>query len=341
MPLLRDVVTAIGIGLEGHGGILGLWMKAELSNLGPHRRTCRPGRLVAMQSRPRTATPRSRRAVVLATQSTTPARLIRATRRQKMAKLTSKEIRDLARKIVASNPGGIKRRALMTEIGQNHPETSAKAIEAAIWNLDALFPNEISKPERGLFKPAESSGNEVSETGSTEQITATGIKIQESDFYAPFAEYLKELDDVIVAVSLGGASLKSKFGTPDVVGIYASIIGDFIKFGPEIVSAEIKIDPQAPVVAFGQAVAYRLFSTKTYIAMPTTMTEEDKERLESLCMLFGVGLVLFDLNKDAPAFSIRMRAQRFFPDMFYVNEFAERLKQHKPQVFKKLFSAIG
>jgi hypothetical protein len=110
---------------------------------------------------------------------------------------------------------------------------------------------------------------------------------------------------------------------------------NLIKFQIEIVSVEIKIDPQTPVVAFGQAAAYRLFSTKTYIAMPKTLTDEDKGRLESLCMLFGVGLVLFDLNKDAPAFSIRMRAQRFSPDMFYVNEFAERLKQHNPQVFKK------
>jgi hypothetical protein len=44
-----------------------------------------------------------------------------------------------------------------------------------------------------------------------------------------------------------------------------------------------KIDPQAPVVAFGQAVAYRLFSAKTYVAMPSTLTEEDQSRLESLC----------------------------------------------------------
>ena len=59
--------------------------------------------------------------------------------------------------------------------------------------------------------------------------------------------------------------------------------------------------------------------------------------MESLCMLFGVGLVLFELNKDAPAFSIRMRAQRFSPDMFYVNEFAERLKRHDAEVFQELF----
>src|SRR6185295_15989095 len=108
-------------------------------------------------------------------------------------------------------------------------------------------------------------------------------------------------------------------------------------FPIEIVSAEIKIDPQQPVVAFGQAVAYRLFSTKTYIAMPTTLTEEDQSRLEALCMLFGVGLVLFDLNPGAPNFTIRVRAQKFNPDMFYVNEFADRMRHLDPEKFESLF----
>jgi len=103
------------------------------------------------------------------------------------------------------------------------------------------------------------------------------------------------------------------------------------------VSAEIKIDPQAPVVAFGQAVAYRLFSSKTYVVMPRKLGEEDLDRLESLCMLFGVGLVLFDLDKASPKFTIRVRAQRYSPDMFYVNEFADRLKQYDAHVFEELF----
>jgi len=93
-----------------------------------------------------------------------------------------------------------------------------------------------------------------------------------------------------VVASLGGGGLKSKWGTPDVVGFYKPLASNPIKFSLEIVSAEIKIDPQAPVAAFGHMVAYRLFSTKTYIAMPTTLTEEDQSRLESLCMLFGAGL---------------------------------------------------
>lgn len=258
-----------------------------------------------------------------------------------MANISVKDIQKLARSIVAGNPGGIRRIALLELISDQHPEISKKAIENAIWNLNALFPKEISKPVRGLFKPVESSQNELGEVGTSEQVTSTGIKIRESDFYEPFAKYLKdELDDVNVVASLGGASLRSKFGTPDVVGIYAPVMGNLIRFQPEIVSTEIKIDPQASVVAFGQAVAYRLISTKTYIAMPKILTEEDKDRLEALCMLFGVGLVLFDLDKEAPAFSIRMRAQRFSPDMFYVNEFVDRLKQHSPEVSTKLFSGI-
>ena len=71
--------------------------------------------------------------------------------------------------------------------------------------------------------------------------------------------------------------------------------------------------------------------------MPPTLAQEDLGRLESLCMLFGVGLVLFDLDKDNARFAIRMRAQRFSPDMFYVNELADRLKIQEPATFDALF----
>ena len=52
------------------------------------------------------------------------------------------------------------------------------------------------------------------------------------------------------------------------VGVYKPTASNRIKFPLEIVSAEIKISPDAPVVAFGQAVAYRLFSAQTYVVMP-------------------------------------------------------------------------
>jgi len=251
-----------------------------------------------------------------------------------MAKLTGKQIQELAKSIIAANPGGIRYSALVNQIWQQHPETPENTIHGTVWCLDKDFPNEVTKPSRGLFTPAKKTENDTVSVGSTEQVApATGIKVKESDFYEPFAEWLKnDLDEVTEVASLGGAGLKSKWGTPDVVGTYKKLPGNVIEFPIEIV-----IDPLAPVVAFGQAIAYRLFSTKTYIAMPTTLTEEDQSRLESLCMLFGVGLVLFDLNKDAPHFSIRVRAQRFSPDMFYANEFADRLKQHNAKIFKELF----
>ncbi len=54
-------------------------------------------------------------------------------------------------------------------------------------------------------------------------------------------------------------------------------------------------------------------------------------------MLFGVGLALFDLDPKSPNYQIRVRAQRFSADMFYVNELAERLKTQEPEMFEKLF----
>lgn len=256
----------------------------------------------------------------------------------RMPKLNVHQIRQLARSLIATSPGGIRYSVLVQKVSEQSPETPKNTIHGSVWNLDALFPSEVAKPSRGLFTPAAKLGDEAVVVGSTEQTATTGGKVKEADFYDPFAQWLRnDLDEVTEVAALGGAGLKSKWGTPDVVGIYKPLASNLIKFPIEIVSAEIKIDPQAPVVAFGQAVAYRLFSTKTYIAMPTTLTEEDQSRLESLCMLFGVGLVLFDLDKDAPHFAIRVRAQRFSPDMFYVNEFAERLKLHDAEIFEELF----
>jgi hypothetical protein len=254
-----------------------------------------------------------------------------------MARLSGAEIKKLALSIIATHPGGIRYSELVAAIASKHPETQKNTIHGSVWNLAAVYPDLVSKPSRGLFKPASTNGDEPDEKLVT-TTTASGVKLKESDFYEPFAQWLKnDLDEATTVVPLGGAGLKSKWGTPDVVGVYKPLASNLIKFPLEIVSAEIKIDPQTPVVAFGQAVAYRLFSTKTYIAEPSTISEEDLSRLEALCMLFGVGLILFDLNAKTPDFRIRMRAQRFSPDMFYVNEFADRLRLHNHEMFEELF----
>jgi hypothetical protein len=254
-----------------------------------------------------------------------------------MTKPTDRQIQDLARRIVADNPGGIRYSALIRKVSEDYPAIPKKRVEWGVWNLDSLFPDEIAKPSRGLFTPVKTPSENPAEPRDYSPAAADG-KIKESDFYEPVADLLRnDLGEVVEVVELGGSGIRSKWATPDVVGTYKPLARHHIKFDIEIASAEVKIDPLSPVVAFGQAAAYRLFSTKTYIAMPKAITEEDKGRLESLCMLFGIGLVLFELSKDDPRFEIRMRAQRFSPDMFYVNEFAERLKAHDPHKFQTLF----
>lgn len=62
-----------------------------------------------------------------------------------------------------------------------------------------------------------------------------------------------------------------------------------------------------------------------------------KRRRSSKPSLAGAMEVLFKLDPAAPDFAIRVRAQRFLPDMFYVNEFADRLYQLDPSVFNQLF----
>ena len=246
-----------------------------------------------------------------------------------MARLTVKQVQAEALKIIRSHPGGIRFTTLVNTIVENHPETPRNTVNGSVWNLHTLRPHEVRKPSRGLFQPAQAT-QEIEEP--------RGPKVLESDFYESFGEWLKsELDEVTDVVAVGGAGFRTKWGTPDVLGVYKPLASNLVKFPIEIVSAEVKVNPQEAITAFGQAAAYRLFSSKTYIAMTSRIAEDDLSRLESLCMLFGVGLVLFDLNPKSPNYRIRMRAQRFSADMFYVNELADRLKTQEPETFEKLF----
>ena len=65
----------------------------------------------------------------------------------------------------------------------------------------------------------------------------------------------------------------------------------------------------------------KLFSHKSYIVVPETAQEEDISRLDSLCMIFGIGPIVFDSKTPRdPRFKILTRAARHEPDMFYVNK---------------------
>ena len=163
----------------------------------------------------------------------------------RMAKLTRKQIKELAKSIIASNPGGICFSSLVDQILQQNPETPENTIHGSVRGLEKQFPQAVGKPRRGLYTPIEKKENDTVFAGSTEQTATTGAKVKEADFYEPFAEWLKNLDEVTEVASLGGGGLKSKWRTPDVVGTHQKLPGNGIEFPAEIVSAEIKIDPLA------------------------------------------------------------------------------------------------
>jgi hypothetical protein len=248
-------------------------------------------------------------------------------------------IRDKAVKLLKNNPEGLRYADLHRELMKSFPGTPINTIQGSSWDLHIKRNKEVYKPSRGLFKykfsQTDLKEKEIEMASDNNDLFAN---FREENFYGPFANWLKnELGECNESLPLGGNFLWKKWGTPDVIGIYKPSTRDVIKFQPEIISAEIKIDPRDPITAFGQAIAYRLFSSKVYLVEPSTISPEDLDRIEALCILFGIGLILFDLSLEKPNFQIRVRAQRFLPDMFYTNQLADRLYETNKKIFDKLF----
>ncbi len=241
-------------------------------------------------------------------------------------------IRNKAVELIKNSPEGLRYSKLMEELSKHFPDTSENTVYGSAWDIHISRSKEVYKPTRGLFKYRFSDEEEISE------IEKPPPTLREEDFYESFANWVKaDLGECTEAIAFGANYLRTKWGTPDVIGTYKPAKRAVIQFPTEIISAEIKINPSDPITAFGQAIAYRLFSSKVYLVEPSSMIPEDQERVEALCILFGIGLILFDLNPQNPNFTIRVRAQRYNPDMFYVNEFAEKLYNTRKDVFDKLF----
>jgi hypothetical protein len=246
----------------------------------------------------------------------------RITRREK---ITSKAI-----EILKSNPNGVRYSDLVRKIQGAFPDIPVNTIHGTIWDLAIRVPNEVYKPARGLFRHITFREEEISEE---ERKPPPEIeKIKEEDFYAPFADWLvNESEECTKAIPLGGNKFRDKWGTPDVIGKREPLRSDIIKLPTEIVSAEIKADTQALITAFGQACSYKIFSHKSYIVIPRNSSQDDISKLDALCLIFGMGLVLFDNNNvNDPQFEIRVRPLKHEPDMFYVNKYMKLIE-------KKLF----
>jgi len=258
-------------------------------------------------------------------------------------KFNRKQIQARALEILDQEEGGIRWGELLKRIHADAPETPPNSIHGAI---QVLFQSneQIIKVARGTYQlekyvSAQSSDAQAEEAATASlPVKANGqTQITEQDFYDSFAEWLEENDEATVATALGGSSFGGKWGTPDVIGVLKPRAQDIFKFEPQIVTAEIKAVPGQPVVAFGQAVAYRLFSHKSYIVVPNSTSSDDMNRLKSLCSIHGVGLVTFTLNVDQPDYVVVVLPAVASPDMFYVNTMLDRLKSSEPGLLNKLF----
>lgn len=183
----------------------------------------------------------------------------------------------------------------------------------------------VTIPEKGLYLHSEYQKAKLPppETQPEE------IRKKETDFYKKFAEYLVNgLEECTKAIPLGGNKFQDRWGTPDVLGVYKFSEADPIRPPLEIVSAEIKTDIAQLITAFGQSCAYKIFSHKVYLVIPK-QAESEIPRLESLCLRFGIGLILFDRdNLNNPQFQIRTRALKSEPDYFYVNQYIKKLSKN-------------
>jgi len=243
-----------------------------------------------------------------------------------------KQIRDKALELLKATPDGIHYSELIHLIKQALPDAKENTIYGAVWDLDKRFPKQVSKPARGLFKYLSSSATDKTETVTTAS-TSQASRSDESLFYDSFRDYLRgELGDSDNAITIGGAGFVDKWSTPDVLGVRKSGHGAIVELPTEITSAEIKVNtsPQELITGFGQACAYLLFSNKSYLVIPKQTNEEILDRLDALCRLFGIGLILFNKdNSTNPDFEIRNRAAKHDPDMFYVNQYLNRLTKEQ------------
>ena len=139
---------------------------------------------------------------------------------------------------------------------------------------------------------------------------------------------MSDLEEATHAIPLGGNLFRDRWGTPDVIGKAESRRSDVIKGPTIIISAEIKVDLNEFEKGLGQANSYRLFSHKNYLVVPNHISEEELARLDTLCRMFGVGLVLFNSrNPKIPDFKLVLRAEKHEPDLFYANKYISLVEE--------------
>ena len=194
---------------------------------------------------------------------------------------------------------------------------------------------DITKPERGLYVYQ----------SHTQRPRVPGVRVVSKlkegvELYRQVAVWLLDKDECTQAIPLGGKTLGSKWTTPDVIGMYESEQQDLVRSATEVTTAEIKTRPSWSelVTGFGQACSYKLFSHRAWLFVPDQVQEDDMDRLETLCGIFGIGLAKLSI-RDSSGIHIerKLRPEKHEPDLYYVNRYLEKV-DFKRRVKKELES---
>lgn len=244
-----------------------------------------------------------------------------------MAKIGDRITRK-AFEFLKNRPEGMRYAELVRQIFHSDGALKTNTIHGTVWNLDQRFPAKVYKPSRGLFRLVEFRDPETDQL-KDELVLKPETRIKEEEFYEPFADWLvNDMEECTKAIALGGNRFRDKWGTPDIIGKRESKRSDIIQAPVEIVSAELKLEVNQLVTAFGQASAYCLFSHKSYLVVPQQSPQDEIARLDALCQGFGIGLVLFNAtDSQNPDFSIRVRPRKQEPDLFYANKYMKLIEK--------------
>lgn len=238
-------------------------------------------------------------------------------------------IRLAAAELLQLHPGGLTYTELVQAMRQLHPDRNLKSLSNDVVNLDRHFPSKVYKPIKGVYRHVQFRDPPDAHPGEDKsRSVARAARIPEEKFYPLFAAWLtNDIEEVTVAIPLGGNAFRDRWGTPDVLGKNESRRSDVIKGPTSIVSAEIKVDTASLLIGFGQACAHMLFSHKSYLVVPADASAEELDRLIALCQMFGLGLVIFDACSLArPAFRLLVRPVKHEPDLHYTNKYIKRVE---------------
>jgi hypothetical protein len=231
------------------------------------------------------------------------------------------------------NPVGKTYSEIVQEVQQKASDITYNTIVGSMKRFrDKYAGSSLDIPSRGFWMWNDGTNTVINSTNSVAPTNSSANSISEQDFYKSFAEWLVGEDFCSESHQCGGGSSRAgKWATPDVIGVLKAKNSDFYKFGTEVVVAEIKIDDSqnSLITAFGQACAYKLFSHKVFIVIPKTTSYE---RLQALCSIHGIGLVLFNSTDVAnPSYELKLPPQKNEPDYFYLNKFANDLEVERSQ----------